>query len=162
MKLGIGAAALLALGGGAVALVEPGLRGGHLTDAGRLVFSRAGVAMLDGVLPAEAAQRQAAADAFLVRVDVVVAALAPNAQQELSQLLALLATAAGRRSIAGLPASWQAASLAQVQAALEGMRTSSLSLRVQAYQALHDISAAAYFADAATWPVLGYPGPVAL
>ncbi|WP_427915642.1 hypothetical protein ACPWT1_06325 [Ramlibacter sp. MMS24-I3-19] len=40
------------------------------------------------------------------------------------------------------------------------MRTSTLSLRVQAYQALHDISGAAYFSDRSTWAVLGYPGPV--
>lgn len=160
MKLGIGAAALLALGGGAVALLEPAMRDGRLTAAGRLVFGRVGAAVLAGVLPQAAAQRQAALGAFVGRVDAVIGALPPHAQQELAQLLALLATPAGRRSLAGLAASWQDASLAQVQAALDGMRTSSLSLRAQAYQALHDISGAAYFSDRSTWGVLGYPGPV--
>jgi hypothetical protein len=40
------------------------------------------------------------------------------------------------------------------------MRLSGLVLRRQAYAALHDITAAAYFSDASTWPQLGYPGPV--
>lgn len=160
MKLGFGAAALLALGGGAVAFLEPGLHGGRLAAAGRLVFSRVGAAVLDGVLPHDSAQRSAALDAFVGRVDSVVAALPPHAQQELSQLLALLATSAGRRGLAGLAASWQNASLPQVQAALDDMRTSPFSLRTQAYQALHDISGAAYFSDRSTWTVLGYPGPL--
>jgi hypothetical protein len=40
------------------------------------------------------------------------------------------------------------------------MRTSSLQLRQQAYQALHDLVGSAYFSDAATWHLLGYPGPM--
>ena len=40
------------------------------------------------------------------------------------------------------------------------MRVSSISLRQQAYQALHDIVGGAYFSDAQTWGLLGYPGPL--
>ena len=29
-------------------------------------------------------------------------------------------------------------------------------------EALHDITASAYFSDPSTWPSLGYPGPVAI
>ena len=36
---------------------------------------------------------------------------------------------------------------------------STLSLKQQAYQALHDIVGAAYFSDPGTWALLGYPGP---
>jgi hypothetical protein len=39
------------------------------------------------------------------------------------------------------------------------MRVSALSLRQQAYQALHDIVGSAYFSDPRTWGILGYPGP---
>jgi hypothetical protein len=39
------------------------------------------------------------------------------------------------------------------------MRQSSLLLRRQAYGALRDLTHAAYFADATTWPLLRYPGP---
>ena len=159
MQLGIGAAALLALGGGAVALFEPGLHRGRLTAAGRLVFSRVGAAVLDGVLPTEPAQRDVALAGFYGRVQALISALPAHAQQELSQLLALLSTSAGRHALAGLAAYWPDASLPQVQAALDAMRRSPLALRAQAYQALHDISGAAYFSGRGTWAVLGYPGP---
>ncbi|MGZ5181624.1 MAG: hypothetical protein ACXWC2_14170 [Ramlibacter sp.] len=163
LKLGLGAAALLALAGaGAVAVVEPGLRAGRLTAAGQRVFSHVGRAFLDGSLPAEPTHQRVALQAFLARVDALTSALPSHAQQELSQLLALLATGAGRRLIAGLDAPWPHADLARIQAALESMRISPLALRQQAYQALHDITGAAYFSDPSTWSVLGYPGPVAV
>lgn len=159
MKLSGAAAALLAVGGGAVALLEPGLRAGRLSAGGRLVFGHVGQALLDGVLPNDPVALAQALPAFLDRVDVLVSALPPHAQGELSQLLALLAVAPGRRAIAGLGVSWPDASVTQVQAALQSMRVSPLSLRQQAYHALHDITGAAYFSDASTWSILGYPGP---
>jgi hypothetical protein len=41
---------------------------------------------------------------------------------------------------------------------LQGLRTSSLSLRQQVYHALRDLTNAAWFADAAAWSAIGYPG----
>lgn len=160
MKLGAGAAALLALGGGAVALLEPGLRAGRLTVRGRQVFCNVARAFLDGVLPGEAGPQRAALLAFLDRVDSLAGALPMHARDELSQLLALLGTSPGRRGLAGLEANWDEASVPQLQGALQSMRTSSLALRQQAYQALHDITGAAYFSHPSTWGVLGYPGPM--
>jgi len=162
LKLGLGGATLLALGGGAVALFEPGLRGGRLATPGKQVFRSVARAFLDGALPTDPAQHPAALAGFLDRVDGLVGALPAHARDELSQLLALLATTPGRRGLAGLEANWPDASIGQLQAALQSMRISSLALRQQAYHALHDITGAAYFSDASTWSVLGYPGPVAL
>lgn len=118
--------------------------------------------MLDGSLPANGAARQAALDGMLDRIDALVAGLPPHAQGELSQLLAILASGIGRRSLAGLTEDWASAPVTDVQAALQSMRTSGLSLRQQAYQALHDMTASAYFSDASTWTFLGYPGPVSV
>ena len=50
--------------------------------------------------------------------------------------------------------------MADLQQALQDMRLSALALRQRAYAVLHDIATGAYFADAATWPLLGYPGPL--
>ena len=83
-------------------------------------------------------------------------------QGELSQLLGLLCTAPGRLGLAGLGPDWGDATETQVQAALESMRFSSLALRQQAYQALHEIVGGAYFSDESTWVAVGYPGPLAL
>ena len=162
LKLGVAGAAVLAVGGGAVAVFEPGLRDGRLSPAGRTVFAGVAGGLLDGTLPAERAARRLAIDGMLDRIDGLAAGLAPHAQAELSQLLALLATGAGRRSLAGLAEPWNDASVQDIQGALQTMRFSSLGLRQQAYHALHDIAGSAYFSDASTWPQLGYPGPLKL
>jgi hypothetical protein len=89
-------------------------------------------------------------------------AFPPHVQSELAQLLGLLATGAGRRTLAGLQPDWSVATVVEVQQALQSMRVSRLALRQQGYQALHDIVGAAYFSDPSTWATLGYPGPVNL
>ncbi len=127
-----------------------------------MVFAHVGRAFLDGSLPADAPAHGTALAAFLTRTDALIGALPHHAQNELSQLLALLASGAGRRTLAGLATPWTDATVADIQQALQGMRTSSLALRQQAYHALHDITGGAYFADSSTWPMLGYPGPIAV
>lgn len=159
LKLGGVSAALLVVLGGAVALLQPGLQGGALSAAGREVFAAVGRAVLDKSLPADEGARQIALNGLLSRIDILVRALPPHAQGELSQLLALLASAPGRRTLAGLGPSWPEASVAEIQQAFQAMRLSALALRQQAYAALHDITAGAYFSDASSWPLLGYPGP---
>ena len=162
LKLSFAGAAVLALGGGAVAWIEPAWRDGRLTAAGRQVFMHAGRAFLDGALPTANAQRIQALAGLLDRTEALIAALPTHAQRELSQLLSLLATAPGRRALAGLAPEWEDATVPEIREALQSMRLSPLSLRQQAYQALHDITGSAYFSDPATWAVLGYPGPAPL
>jgi hypothetical protein len=161
-QLGAASAALLLVGGGAAALLQPGLQSGTLTVAGREVFRAVGRAVLQGSLPSSEAARQVALDGMLERIDALARALPPHAQEELSQLLSLLATGPGRHLLAGLEEPWPTASDAHIQQALEGMRFSGLALRQQAYAALHDITAAAYFTDVSTWAQLGYPGPLVI
>ena len=162
LKLSLAGAAALAVGGGAVAWIEPAWREGRLTAAGRRVFTHAGRAFLDGSLPTDSAQRIQALSGFLDRTDALIAALPAHAQRELSQLLSLLATTPGRRAVAGLAPEWNDATVPEIRRALQSMRLSRLTLRQQAYQALHDITGSAYFSDPATWQVLGYPGPALL
>jgi hypothetical protein len=159
LKLGVGAAALLALTGGGVALFQPGLAGGRLTLAGKSVFDAVARAVLDGSLPTAASEQRAALDAQLKRLDAVLLAFPSPVQTELSQLLAILSTAPGRRLLAGLSTDWPAASVAEIQAAFDDMRLSGISARQQAYHALRDLTNAAFYADPSAWPLLGYPGP---
>ena len=56
LKLGLGAAALLAVAGGGLACCDPGLADGRMTPAGRAVFRRVARAVLDGSLPADPAR----------------------------------------------------------------------------------------------------------
>lgn len=159
LKLGVASAAVLAVAGGTLALWPGPATGSRLSPSARSVMQAVGAAVLEGSLPAAGPARAAALAGLLTRLDDLVAGLPPHAQRELAQLLQLLGTSAGRRLLAGVEAPWPEASVAQVQAGLQGMRTSRLTLRRQAYQALHDLVAGAYFADPLTWSQLGYPGP---
>lgn len=119
-------------------------------------------AVLDGTLPAQPVALSSVLEAHLARLQHAVAAMPLHTQRELDQLLALLAMPVGRLALANLGTPWSDASVSQLHTALQSMRESSLMLRRQAYAALHDLTHAAYFADPATWPQLGYPGPHAL
>jgi hypothetical protein len=161
LQLGVGSAAILAIAGTGLALMSPGLdKTGGLDGAGRTVFTAVGHAVLDGSLPKDDGPRQLALNAMVQRIDRLTRALPPHAQVELSQLLAILSSTAGRVALAGLSTDWPDASVVQIQQAMQGMRVSSLDLKRQAYAALHDITGAAYFSDASTWSQLGYPGPI--
>lgn len=160
LKLGIASAAALAVVGGAAVLIQPGLERGALTASGKSVFRAIGMGVLDKTLPEQPAAKDAALTALLGRVDVLISALPPHAQAELSQLVSILGSGAGRIALAALITPWDNASVDEVQAALQDMRFSKLALRQQAYAALHDITAGAYFSEPATWTLLGYPGPL--
>ena len=160
LKLGVAAAAVLVVAGGASAWLEPGWQKGGLSATGRVVFIAVGRAVLDKTLPIHNGEREIAIKGWLDRVDALIDALPSHAQAELAQLLALLANPAGRRALAGLHLPWSDASVADVQQALQAMRISRLALRQQAYAALHDITASAYFSDSSSWAFLGYPGPL--
>lgn len=160
LQLGFGAGLVLAVAGGSIALLRPALVDGRLQPRARQVFRAVARAVLDGSLPGDLQERERALDAHLQRLERTIDALPAHAQGELSTLVALLGTAAGRLAVASLAADWPDATAAEIASALQGMRLSSLALRVQAYQALRDLTAAAYFADPSAWSLLGYPGPV--
>ena len=162
LKLGATSAALLAAIGGMAALIQPGLERGVLTATGREIFRAISLGVLDKTLPEQHAAKEVALTALLGRIDVLISALPPHAQAELSQLLSIFGTTAGRLALAGLNTPWLNASVADVQAALQDMRLSGLAVRQQAYAALHDITAGAYFAEPGTWGLLGYPGPLVI
>ena len=159
LKLGIGAAAVLAVAGGGVALFQPGLRGGHLSPGAREVMHAVARAVLDGILPSSAAEREQVLRAHLDRLDAAVAAFPPATRAELSQLFALLASAPGRAALAGLHEPWPEAGVDAIQQSLQGLRLSRLALKQQTYHALRDLTNAAYFSDPSAWAHLGYPGP---
>ena len=162
LKLGIGSAIVLAVAGGAVSLIQPGLVNGKLSDSAKLVLKRVAQAILAGTLPTDATAQEASLQALLQRADVFISTLPDPVQAELSQLFSLLPTAAGRLGIVGLTASWETATVAQTTAALQSMRISGIALRQQAYLGLHDMVCAPYFSGEESWKVLGYPGPIAV
>lgn len=155
---GIGAASLLTVGvlGGVAVWLPSGLEQGKLSSDGRTLFLAVVSAVLRGMTPVQQGSQGKLAD----RIDQLLAALPPATQIELAQLVGILSTSPGRRVIAGLDKDWGKASADEVKAALEGMASSTLQARVQAFHALRDIVAAAHFADPSSWPAIGYAGPL--
>ena len=162
LQLGLGASVLLALAGAGVSAWRPGWRDGALIEPAREIFGAVARAVLQGCLPDDPAVQRVALQAHLQRLDASIAGLAPATRRELSDLLAVLNTAAGRLALAGLGTAWVQASTAEVQQALSDMRLSSSITRQQVYHALRDLTNAAWFADAGNWAFVGYPGPQAV
>lgn len=129
---------------------------------GEALFAAVIPVLLAGALPAAPAARDAALAETLAGVDVAVSGLPPAAQAELAQLIALLALPPVRWSFARVTSPWRDASGAQVRAFLDRCRDSSLALPRTAYDALHQLTFAAWYGNARSWPALGYDGPPVL
>jgi hypothetical protein len=160
IKVGAIGGAVLALGGGALALLRPGWAEGRLTPAGRELFGAVARSVLDGLLPEPAGERAAVLEAHLDRLQATIAGLPAPVQAELAELSALLLHPVGRLAFTGMGSDWAKADPAELRAALQGLRDSRLALKQQAYHALRDLTNGAYFADPATWGAIGYPGPM--
>ena len=162
LKLGAGAAVLLAIAGGGLALLRPGLVNGKLSPGARQLMKSVAIAVLDGLWPAEAAAREAGLQAHLNSLELSISGFPQQVRKELSQLLTLLTSSAGRLAITGLKSDWDQASNDELLQALQDMRVSSLAARQQIYHALRDLNNAVFFADSSHWPLISYPGPIAL
>lgn len=158
LSAAVAAAGGIAVGAG-IRSWHPGWTGSGFSEpAGQLLHAVA-KAVLDGLWPVDPQAQSQAQGAHLERLAAVVAALPPATQGELSQLLALLCLAPGRWGLAGLATPWSHADKAEVAAALQRMRVSAVTARVQAYQALRELTMAAHFSAPQSWTSLGYPGP---
>ena len=159
LKFGVAGALLLAAAG--AARTQPSYRAAGagdtfqvLREADREVLAAIAPAILAGT-PATGPNLAAA----IGSVDRAVAGLPPHLQEEVRQLLALLASWPGRRWVAGVGAPWREASVAEVSAFLERWRFSRWALLQQGYHALHDLVLAAWYARPDSWEAIGYPGP---
>lgn len=158
--MGAAAATLLAVVGVAShGALKPAREQGRLTASSLQLMTAVAQAVLAGALPVAGPDRAAALTGHAARLEVTLSGLSPALQAEVDRLLALLSSAAGRVVLMGLTTPWDTADTRDVQIALQDLRTSRLALRQQVYRALRDLTNAAYFAEPATWKLLGYPGP---
>lgn len=157
LAVGGATAALLALGGGAIAWWRPARVSGQLQPDALLMLCKVAEAVLGPVLPAEPT---AALQQHLGRLQVTIAGMPPAMQAEVDQLLTLLLSPPGRQWLLGLSSPWPQATASELHDALQAQRESRVALRQQVFHALRDLTNAAYFAEPATWQVMGYPGPM--
>lgn len=162
LAVGGATAALLAIGGGAIAWWRPARVAGQLQPDAQVMLQQIAEAILGPALPAEPVAHAAALQQYLGRLQATIAGMPPAMQAEVDQLLTLLLSPPGRQWLLGLSSAWPQAGAAELQDALQSLRQSRLALRQQVFHALRDLTNAAYFAAPATWELLGYPGPVAV
>lgn len=158
LRLSLLGAAVLGLG--TVAVRMGGRRSPAESQADAEVVLRGVIpALLAGVLPLEADASRVARRQALERTQAAIAGLPPAARAELDQLFGLLASRPGRW-LAGVE--WADATPEQASVFLQRWRTSSFDLFVTGYQALHDLVLGSWYADPASWELIGYPGPTKL
>lgn len=162
LTVGAATGVLLAVAGGTLAWITPARRDGRLTPPARRMLLAVARTVLGDMLPAEAAARERALEGHLQRIEATITGMPPAMQAEVDEMLTIAASPPGRLGLIGLTTDWPDASPEQLTAALQGMRTSSVALRLQAYHALRDMTNASWFADPTTWASIGYPGPRAL
>lgn len=158
LKLGLAGGLALAAGAGLVAMVKPGRQAGRLTATGRAFYAAVARGVLGPLIPADPAAARPVLDAHLQRLEQAIAGMPPSVQAEIDELTTLASSAPGRLALIAMTEPWDEASTAQVEAALQALRHSSLALRQQVYQALRELTNAAFFADTATWALMGYRG----
>lgn len=158
----LGAGALVAAGAyGAWKLRNCTGHGGALSPEGRALFAAMAPAFLDGVV-APAAWTPASMNDLLDQIEHTIAGLATPARRELQQLACLLDQGGARLLLAGTISPWSSVSPERARRILQRWRFSSAALLVSAYQALHDITFATWYAQPAHWAATGYPGPPSL
>ena len=119
-------------------------------------------ALLDGALPDDLTERRVAIEDTVGAVGTAIAGLPPAAREELSALFALLAFAPVRVAFADVAAEWPEASVTTTNAFLVRLQKSRWSVKRTAYDALHQLTFAAWYANPRTWTSIGYPGPPTL
>jgi hypothetical protein len=133
-----------------------------LTPDAALIVRALAPALLDGALPDDAAERDAALARTVAAVGAAIEGLPPETREELATLFALLASMPVRIFVARMGGAWRDASIAEANGFLVRLQKSRWSVKRSAYDALHQLTFAAWYADPKTWPEIGYPGPPAL
>jgi hypothetical protein len=133
-----------------------------LTPDAALIVRALAPALLDGALPDDAAERDAAIARTVAAVGAAIEGLPPETREELATLFALLASMPVRIFVARMGGAWRDASIAEANGFLVRLQKSRWSVKRSAYDALHQLTFAAWYADPKTWPAIGYPGPPAL
>ena len=143
---------------GAIVLATVPMMSRPRATSGVLIGALAPV-VLAGALPAEPQARSAAIAQVVEAFHRAVAGMSPAVQDEIGELIGLLAFAPTRILLAGLPARIEESSPDQIAAFLTRWRHSSFDLLRAAYQALTQLIQASWYDNPSSWAAIGYPGP---
>ncbi len=133
---------------------------GQLTEHGKDIFRGIARGYLGPMLPQGEAQRKAALDAFVKKVEDFMVNMNPVMQGELNGLLGSLANAPTRRMLTGLRTGWNEASDDELATAIEQMRLNDLPTTRLIYLVLRSVTMLNFFSISEHWHLTGYPGPL--
>lgn len=164
LKVGVGGAALLLLGrwlpaAPAADAVDAGTRFIYLTTADAAALARIIPVMLEGALPEDRGQQNAAIGEIVRGIDIVIGYQPHNARAEIRDLFGLLTKGVTRALVAGVWRSWENATDKDVRAFLASWRNSRLGLLRSAYIGLNNLIVGSWYGNPKSWERIGYPGP---
>lgn len=162
LKAGAFGLLALAVGGGLYRATHPGGTQARfvLDGEARAALDAIVPAVLDGALPPTQPARAQAIAATTERVHQAIHGLPLATQKEIQDLFGLLALAPARFALTHMTHGWSEATVGEVADFLQNWRTSRVGLLQSAYFALHDLILAAWYSNPASWPAIGYPGPL--
>jgi hypothetical protein len=131
-----------------------------LRDADVAMFRALAPVVLGDALPADATREPLVVET-LKRIDGACVLLEPYMQAEVLKLFDLLHLRVTRWATTGIGAPWDQAEAADIARFLERWRGSSIGAFNAGYRLLTKLVAASYYAIPSTWPLSGYPGPLA-
>jgi hypothetical protein len=126
-----------------------------LQDDDAAILGALAPVMLGSALPNGEASVQMVIDGF----HTAVAGLSPSVQDEVAQLFTLLRVAPLRMIATGVMRPWRNASPDEIERFLTSWRYSGIAKLRSGYDALHQLTIAAWYGNPKSWPRTGYPGP---
>jgi hypothetical protein len=92
-------------------------------------------------------------------LDVAISGLPLETRAQLQQLFALLRFPLTRMFIAGVWRPWHQAGAAEISRFLSAWRYSPIAQLRAGYDALHQLTASAWYGNSSAWAAVGYAGP---
>jgi hypothetical protein len=154
------AGALGGLGGCSDTETSPASGFDFLKAADVELFTALAPAVVDELAALDASHRKVRVASVVRNIDATCAALGLDSQKELRKLLDLLGIAPLRYALGGVGA-WNDASIATLQAFLTRWRGSRFATLNAGGNILVKLTSSSYYVLPASWPAVGYPGPLA-
>jgi hypothetical protein len=159
LAVGLAGAAGLAAAGWLTRARQPARDRQVLDDDAEAIITAIVPVVLADALPDAQPERAQALAETIANVDAAIAGLPAHARGEVAQLFVILSLAPTRVAFAGLASSWHNATPESIDAMLTRLRESRIALRRAAYDALHQLVLAAWYANPRAWSSVGYAGP---
>ena len=131
----------------------------YLTAADAAMLARLVPVMLEGALPKDRGQFNAAVAETLRGIDATIAAQSLGVRGEILDLFGVLTKSITRSLVAGIWTSWDKASDQDIRDFLSGWRNSRLDMLRTGYIGLNNLIVGSWYGNPKSWARIGYDGP---